>query len=140
MLYHGTSLIIGGKGVLLRGKSGAGKSDLALRLIHQGATLIADDQTEIVHHGDTLTMTVPKALQGKLEIRGVGIIDIDFCPKHSLDLLINLKNWKDIERLPEEIKENLEGVSLPRYDIDPFEISAVEKILTLCTLVKSFCI
>lgn len=132
MLYHGTSLVVKGKGILLRGKPGAGKSDLALRLIHQGATLIADDQTEVSQQGNGLIMTAPKALGGKIEVRGIGIMEMDFCPEHSLDILIDLKPWQDIERLPENTEEILEGGSLFRYDIDPFETSSVEKVLTLC--------
>ena len=148
MLYHGTSLVVEGKGILLRGKPGAGKSDLALRLIHQGAVLIADDQTDIAFQ-DTepqiedsqgrkeLVMRAPKALQGQLEVRGIGIVEVPFCKSHPLDLLIELKSWREIERLPEQDFDVFQGVSKPRYALDPFEISAVEKVHTLCTFVVS---
>ncbi len=133
-MYHGTSFKIEGKGILLRGKPGAGKSDLALRMIHRGAILIADDQTIIENSMEGLMMSPPQGLQGKLEVRGIGLIDVPFCKNHLLHFLIDLKPWQNIERLPEKDFETLEGLSIPRYEIDPFEPSAVEKILTLCQL------
>lgn len=79
-LIHGTCLTIGAEGVLLVGKPGAGKSDLALRLIDQAGTglsgrlrearLVADDQVIVRRAGDALVASAPPALRGKLEIRG----------------------------------------------------------------------
>lgn len=131
MNYHGTSFVLNEKGVLLRGKSGSGKSDLALRLIHQGATLIADDQTEIVAQNDKLIAICPNPLEGKLEVRGVGIIEVPFIKHHPLHMIIDLVNWKEIERLPEEKSEEIEGITCTLYDLAPFESSALEKIKIL---------
>ena len=131
-LYHGTSLIFQEKGIFLRGKPGSGKSDLALRLIHQGAILVADDQTDLCRRGNQVMMSPPKALEGKLEVRGIGIVKMDFSQEHPLDMLLDLTPWRDIERLPGNGTETLEGIQLPRYRIDPFELSVIEKILTLC--------
>ncbi|MDP4840632.1 MAG: HPr kinase/phosphatase C-terminal domain-containing protein [Alphaproteobacteria bacterium] len=110
MNCHGTSLVINKQGILLRGKCGSGKSDLALRLIHQGATLIADDQTEVIAKDKTLIATFPKPLSGKLEVRGIGILDVPFVKEHPLHILIDLVNWQNIERLPEKKQNNLKGL------------------------------
>ena len=61
--------------VLLRGPSGAGKSDLALRLIDQGARLVADDQTELTPSDGVLLARAPQTIQGKMEVRGLGIAE-----------------------------------------------------------------
>ena len=134
MNCHGTSLVIGKQGILLRGKSGSGKSDLALRLIHQGATLIADDQTEVIAKDKTLIATCPKPLEGKLEVRGLGILDVPFVKKHPLHILIDLVNWQNIERLPEKKTERLEGITCSFYELDPFELSVLDKIKKIISL------
>ena len=135
MLCYGTSLVVRNKGILLRGKPGSGKSDLALRLMHQGAVLISDDQTDItLSDHKQLILSGPKTLQGKLEVRGIGILNMPFCKKHTLDILIDLKNWQDIDRLPEKTFEDIKGTVCPLYHIDPFEFSAVEKVFALCAL------
>lgn len=122
MNYHGTSLVCNERGILLRGKSGSGKSDLALRLTHEGATLIADDQTNIVAKGSELIATCPTSLEGKLEVRGIGIIDVPFIKQHPLHIIIDLVHWKSIDRLPEKKIEQLEDVVCLFYEVDPFEL------------------
>ena len=133
MLIHGTSLVFQGKGILLRGPSGAGKSDLALRLIHQGGVLIADDQTDIYVKEGWLMARAPKILEGKLEVRGIGIVQVPFQNSHVLWCLIDLMPAPSIERLPEPCFETLEGIALSRYALDPFQVSAVEKLTLLCS-------
>ncbi|HBN21773.1 MAG TPA: hypothetical protein DD412_00855 [Holosporales bacterium] len=128
MNYHGTSLVIKNRGILLRGKPGSGKSDLALRLIHQDATLISDDQTDIAAQNKELIATCPKTLEGKLEVRGVGIVDVSFIKQHPLHIIIDLVNWQKIDRLPEKKTEQLEGVNCLFYELDPFEMSVSDKI------------
>src|SRR5689334_113133 len=73
---HGTSVALGGDGILLRGPSGSGKSDLALRLIDGGARLVSDDQTELRVFGEELRMTAPASIAGRLEVRGIGILHV----------------------------------------------------------------
>jgi predicted ABC-type transport system involved in lysophospholipase L1 biosynthesis ATPase subunit len=132
MLIHGTSLVFRGKGILLRGPSGAGKSDLALRLMHHGGVLIADDQTDIYIKEGQLMARAPKALEGKLEVRGIGIVQVSFQESHVLCCLVDLMPAPSIERLPEPCFETLEGIALSRYALDPFQVSAVEKLTLLC--------
>ena len=73
---HGTCIAIDGDGVLLRGPSGSGKSDLALRLIDSGAMLVGDDQLQLSRMGDQLIVRPPDLLSGQLEIRGIGIVPV----------------------------------------------------------------
>jgi hypothetical protein len=81
---------IGGHGVLLLGKSGAGKSDLALRLIDQGAVLVADDRTILSVEKGALHAHAPASIKGLLEIRGLGIIEFPARPKVRVALAVRL--------------------------------------------------
>jgi serine kinase of HPr protein (carbohydrate metabolism regulator) len=78
---HATCVAIGGQGVLIMGPSGIGKSDLALRLIDRGATLVSDDYTEIELVEGALTGRPPATIAGKIEVRGVGIVTMVFAGK-----------------------------------------------------------
>src|SRR6476661_2652007 len=74
---HASTVAKNGRAVLLTGPSGSGKSDLALRLLDRGFTLVSDDQTIVRKDGDRLVASAPPTIAGKLEIRGVGIVDVD---------------------------------------------------------------
>src|SRR3546814_8060220 len=81
MLFHATAVMLpdaqlGDWAVLLRGPSGVGKSDLALRLIDRGAVLVSDDQTLLSVAGGRLVAAPPAAIAGRLEARGLGIVDL----------------------------------------------------------------
>lgn len=136
-LYYGTAIAFEGVGFLVRGPSGSGKSDLALRLLMQGGVLIADDQTLVYRQDDQLLAQCPEPLKNKLEVRGVGIVFIPTVEKHPLHALIKLQSWDLIERLPDPCFETLGGVSLPSYAIDPWSLSAVDKLKILAGLLKS---
>src|SRR5882757_5718665 len=71
---HASCVALRGRGVLLLGPSGSGKSDLALRLIDEGATLVADDRTILFVKDDALHARAPASIRGMLEIRGLGIV------------------------------------------------------------------
>src|SRR5205823_6262581 len=73
---HATAIAIDGYGVLLRGQSGAGKSDLALRLIDAGASLVTDDQSVLSRRGDAIIVRAPGRISGLMEVRGIGIMRI----------------------------------------------------------------
>lgn len=73
---HASCVAIGGQGVLLLGASGAGKSDLALRLIDDGAALVADDRTCLTVRAGGLRARAPATIRGLLEIRGIGIVKL----------------------------------------------------------------
>jgi HPr kinase/phosphorylase len=88
-------------GILLLGESGAGKSDTALRLIALGARLVSDDRTELFIDGGRLAARAAKSLEGLLEIRGVGIVELPRLPWANVDLAIELVAPADAPRLPE---------------------------------------
>jgi HPr kinase/phosphorylase len=127
-LIHGTSVTIGSDGVLLRGPSGSGKSDLALRLIDQGARLVADDQTELRREGDAVAMRAPPTIAGLLEVRGLGIVRVAAAERAWLRLVVDLVADHAIERLPEPCRCELEGVHFPVLALAPFAASAPAKL------------
>ena len=103
-LTHATGILFEGKGVLIMGPSGSGKSDLALRLMAQGAELIGDDYVEVSRQKDgRLIMTVPATIAGKMEVRNVGILEVAFRPTAEIDLALCLVTDDEayqLERLP----------------------------------------
>lgn len=125
---HGTSVALGGEGILLRGPSGSGKSDLALRLIDGGARLVADDQTELRRVKGTLMMRAPAMIAGCLEVRGVGILRVPSLPAAPLRLVVDLVAPDAVERLPEPAECALLGLSVPLLRLAPFEASAPAKL------------
>ncbi|WP_300533919.1 aldolase [Sphingosinicella sp.] len=130
---HATAVSIGGKAVLLTGASGAGKSDLALRLIDRGAVLVADDQVELTVRDACLLASPPITIAGRIEVRGVGIVTMPFAENMPVALIIDLDSAP--ERLPEARLRVLCGVTVPLSALDPREISAplkVELLLSGC--------
>jgi HPr kinase/phosphorylase len=128
LLVHATAVAIAGSAVLLRGPSGSGKSDLALRLIDAGARLIADDQNEIWRDGDALLVRAPASIAGLIEARGVGILKVDTLPVARLALIADLVAPQHIERLPEPCSETIFGLAIPLVAVAPFEASAPVKL------------
>ena len=127
-LLHATCVALDGRGILLRGASGSGKSDLALRLIDEGALLVADDQTAIAEEGGRLVARAPATIAGKLEVRGLGIVTQPALAEAPIALIVDLVPPAAVERLPEERHERLCGHDVPLLDLDPFAASAVAKI------------
>ncbi len=132
LLVHATAVAIatseGPRAVLLRGASGSGKSDLALRLIDAGARLVADDQSELRREGDAIIVRAPSVIAGLIEIRGVGILRVETLPEAPLALLADLTAPELIERLPPLATERIFEVDLPRIAVAPFEASAAAKV------------
>ncbi|MBT3917261.1 MAG: hypothetical protein HN731_14510 [Rhodospirillaceae bacterium] len=125
---HATAIAIDGLGVIIRGPSNSGKSDLALRLIDEGAELVADDRVDIEKNGTGLELSAPENLHGLIEVRGVGVAVIGAAQKAPLNLIVDLKPSQHIERMPEQGEESIEGISIPVVELDPFEASTVAKI------------
>lgn len=135
MFVHATSVALKLKGrwqaVLLRGTSGAGKSDLALRLIERGGRLVADDQTHLARQGRRLIATPPPSLAGLIEARGVGIVKLarsQVLVRAPLALLIDLVPSTKVERLPDPTSEVLLGITLNVIALAPFEASTPIKL------------
>jgi len=125
---HGTCVEIGGHGVLLTGNSGAGKSDLALRLIDQGAVLVADDRVDLFLDKGTLFASPPDILSGMLEVRGIGIVTLPHTNRAPVSIVIDLVKSEAIERLPETTTLDLLKISLPFFTLAPFEQSSLQKV------------
>jgi len=127
-LVHATSVFVAGCGVLLRGPSGSGKSDLALRLIDGGARLIADDYTQLRRAGTAIVMSPPPAIAGCLEVRGLGLVTVPTLATARLSLVVDLVPAAGIERLPDPQWCDLCGHRIPNLALAPFEASAPAKL------------
>ncbi|AHB47149.1 aldolase [Hyphomicrobium nitrativorans NL23] len=135
---HATALALGGKAALIRGPSGAGKSDLALRCIaapalahvpHR-AELVADDQVELRRTFDGIEVSAPPAIAGKLEVRGLGVLEVPYRASARLALVIDLVALDDVPRFPlEEIATVFLGQAVPTLRLAPFEASAPAKVV-----------
>lgn len=100
-------------GLLITGRSGSGKSELALELIGHGARLIADDQTELRREGGEIRLSSPPALHGLIELRRVGILRLDPVDSAVLAVVVDLDE-DETERLPQRHVTDIQGVTVPR--------------------------
>jgi serine kinase of HPr protein (carbohydrate metabolism regulator) len=124
---HATCVAVDARAVLISGPSGAGKSDLALRLIDRGFTLVSDDQTLVRKSGERLLATAPAAIAGKLEIRGIGIVDMETVNDVPICLVVDLTS--DIRRMPDDSRErSVLGIAVPLISVDATAASAAAKV------------
>lgn len=124
---HASTVAICGRAVLISGPSGSGKSDLALRMLDRGFTLVSDDRTILRKEGGKLLASPPATISGKLEIRGVGIVDMDSVSDVPVALLVELT--ADIQRLPDDDRERLiMGIGIPLIRVDAMTASAPSKV------------
>jgi serine kinase of HPr protein (carbohydrate metabolism regulator) len=128
MMIHASCVAVDGAGILLRGPSGSGKSDLALRMIDEGARLVADDQVVIAQTDGRIVASAPDRLAGLIEVRGLGVIRIDPLAQAPLILVADLMATDAIERMPEPDSTQLLGIDLPLFRLDPFPASASAKL------------
>jgi HPr kinase/phosphorylase len=136
---HGSAVLVGARAVLIRGRSGAGKSRLALELIEAGgagalpfARLVGDDRVQLDSAGGRLVVRPAAALAGLLEVRGLGIVRVPYEPAAVVGLVVDL--GVDRERLPDEQERHVElqGVRLPRLAVAVGD-AALPAILALLT-------
>lgn len=137
-LVNATAIAIAGRAALIRGPSGSGKSDLALRCLAQGtspllpgpALLIADDWVRVIRAGGGLRAEAPETILGKLEVRGLGIVTVEYAGPADVALVVEISPAAEIERLPDETAQaNLMELPLPLLRVAAFEASAAVKVL-----------
>lgn len=128
MRLHATCLLVDETGVLLRGPSGSGKSDLALRLIDRGAVLVADDQVLLRRDGVLVLAEPPEILAGLLEVRGLGILKFPHRAPAPIGLVMDLVEPAEVERMPEPETLLLLDKSIPLYRVCAFEAAAPLKV------------
>ena len=124
---HVSSVAIDGRAVLIGGRSGAGTSDLALRLIDRGATLISDDYTFVRRAQARALASAPERIAGKMEVRGVGIVDLPTAHDVPVALYVDLSG--EPVRLPEGTDRlNVAGIAIPSVALDGHHASAPLKV------------
>ena len=126
-MLHATTVAIGDRAVLIVGRSGSGKSDLALRLIDRGAVLVSDDYTEVFRSGDEVYARPPETIAGRIEIRGVGVTEIAYITDIRVGLCVMLDEV--VERMPMQYRSStIAGIEVPIFAVDPFHASAAIKV------------
>jgi serine kinase of HPr protein (carbohydrate metabolism regulator) len=134
--FHGTCVALGTDAALIRGKSGAGKSDLALRFLalrdgEAGQTsLVADDQVHLTSTEDRLMASPPAKLAGLIEVRGLGIQQVPYVGAARIVLVCDLVAVQDVPRMPPDPWERtvLAGSEVPVLKLAAFEASAPLKL------------
>jgi serine kinase of HPr protein (carbohydrate metabolism regulator) len=136
-LIHGTCVALGPHAALIRGPSGSGKSDLALRFLALAPEpglepwLVADDQVWIERQKDGyLVASPPPTLAGKIEVRGLGIVEVPHREAARIALAVDLVLPQEVPRMPPDPLDRitLAGVTLPVVNLAPFELSAALKL------------
>lgn len=122
---HATCVAYDNIGILLRGPSGSGKSSLAVRLIEDGATLVADDRVHLRVKDNILHASCPSLLVGRLELRGLGLVQLPSINEAPLGLICDLVSAADVERLPARSWCEYLGCEVRKVAIAPFEPNAV---------------
>ena len=128
---HASFVLWRNKGILFRGKSGSGKSELALKFIeNKNAVLVADDVVALKTRQNKLWGYAPENIRGLLEIRNVGISRYEFAAEAVVSVLGNLVQYKEnLERLPKNKTENILGVEIPAIDLYANDTTILEKII-----------
>jgi len=124
---HASCVAKDGRGILIYGCSGSGKSDLALRLIDRGALLVSDDYTMVHRVEGRLLARAPATIEGRIEVRGLGILPLEHVSDVPLALYVDLN--LDVVRLPDRREPVwVAGVQLPVIALNALEASAPVKV------------
>ena len=124
---HASCVAKAGRAILISGRSGSGKSDLALRLIDRGADLVSDDYTIVRRVGGQLVASAPANIRNKLEIRGLGLLEFHSETDAPVCLAIELS--ENVDRLPETPEFRIiAGVQVPVIRLNSLEASAPVKV------------
>ena len=112
LILHASAVAFDGRGVLIRGGAGSGKSALALGLLSRSGRLLADDRTCLGRRGADLIAWSPEPLLGLIEARGVGLLHADPAPPAALRLVVDL-DAEEPDRLPPDRSCDILGRTLP---------------------------
>jgi len=112
MRLHASCVALGNRGLLILGKSGSGKSSLALEFLALGAKLVSDDQTILKQVDGSPRAHAPDQLFGKIEARGIGILAADAQPSARVELAVDLDQI-ELDRIPKSRMINLLGLDIP---------------------------
>lgn len=109
---HATCVVAHGRGILITGASGSGKSSLALALLALGGTLVSDDRVILTNQADQLIASAPAPIEGLIEARGIGLLNAEPYGPATVHLVVDLDRT-ETERLPERHETTLLGHSIP---------------------------
>jgi serine kinase of HPr protein (carbohydrate metabolism regulator) len=123
---HASCIALSERAILLTGPSGSGKSDLALRLLDRGAILVSDDYTILTADRGVLVASAPATIAGRIEVRGVGLVEIGHESGFPVSLVVDLA--APPERMPSGASRTIAGIAVPVVAIAPFEASAPIKV------------
>ncbi len=111
-ITHAGCVAWGGKGMLIRGPAGSGKSSLALQMMALGCNLVADDRTRLIRRGHRLFAMAPEAIRGMIEARGLGLLGAETLREAPVCLVVDLAD-AETERLPPRRETAILGLTLP---------------------------
>ena len=131
---HANSVFYEGITFLLRGASGSGKSDLTLRMIDHGGTLIADDRTLIYSNQTHIFLAPHENIAGQIEVRGIDIIKVPYIKLACCDVILDLCNT--YPRYRTEKTCFFYEKMLNYYKINPFEKSILAKLKIIAHYIK----
>ena len=124
---HASCVAKNGRAILLSGRSGAGKSDLALRLIDRGAVLVSDDYTVVRRVGGRLLASPPATTAGKMEVRGLGIMSFEHKADIPVCLMVDLS--REVVRMPDQAEAiSIAGMKVPVVVLESLAASAPLKV------------
>jgi serine kinase of HPr protein (carbohydrate metabolism regulator) len=129
MNHHATALVLGDRGVLIRGRAGAGKTTLALALVEmcrakgRFARLVSDDQVLLEARGGRLVCRAPESIAGLAEYRGMGPGRVEFEPGMVVDLVVDLVERGSAPRYPERETVTVAGCEVPFLVLPEHEIA-----------------
>ncbi|MEM9501527.1 MAG: HPr kinase/phosphatase C-terminal domain-containing protein [Pseudomonadota bacterium] len=125
-LIQASAVAIDGRALLIEGEPGSGKSSLALALIDRGAQLIGDDGVTLRLEGSQVRACPPPNIAGLLEIRNVGLVEVETAPPTPLALILSLH--ENAERLPESpTQRNVLGLAIPQLAFTPGSIAPAQR-------------
>jgi serine kinase of HPr protein (carbohydrate metabolism regulator) len=133
---HGTAVLAGADGVLVRGASGAGKSSLAAAMIERGARLIADDRVHVAARSGRLLASAPAATAGQMEMRGRGVVSVPHEQSAVVRLVVDIVGEGEFERMPEASAMSTEicGITLPRQAVTG---DLQKAVMLVCTALEA---